>query len=146
MPETGKYTDPYRNYNFKLSIQGVTEAHFKECSDMAVNVDVIDFREAGANQVVHRIPGQTNYGHVSLRYGLSASKELWNWMLSAVKGKVQRKRASIIILDADGHTEHTRWNLNNAWVCEWRAAPLDATGHEIAIESITLTFETLERD
>lgn len=146
MPQTGVYGEPYRNYNFKLSIQGVTEAHFKECSNLGVKIDVIDVREAGASEVVHRLAGRTSYGDVCLRYGLSASKELWAWMQSAVKGKVQRKRVSVIMLDADGQTEHLRWNLNNAWICEWRAAPLDALGSEIAIETIKIVFDTLDRD
>ena len=37
------------------------------------------------------------------------------------------------------------WNLLNAWVSEWRGAPLDALGREIAIESMTLVFDSLER-
>ena len=42
-------------------------------------------------------------------------------------------------------TEVVRWNLVNAWPREWRGTPLDAMGQEIAIETLTLVFETLER-
>ena len=44
-------TDPYRAYNFKLIIQGVTEGHFTECTGLTVKVDAIKYREAGNNQV-----------------------------------------------------------------------------------------------
>ena len=38
-----------------------------------------------------------------------------------------------------------RWNLINAWVSEWRGAVLNASTHEVAIEAVTIVFETLER-
>jgi len=33
--QPGVFTDPYRAYNFKLVVQGVTEGHFTECSAWA---------------------------------------------------------------------------------------------------------------
>jgi phage tail-like protein len=63
----------------------------------------------------------------------------------AVQGKFERKNITIIMLDSSGTTETMRWNLNDAWPSEWRGAPLDAMSKEIAIESLTLVFDTLER-
>ncbi len=143
--QPGVFIDPYRAYNFKLIIQGVTEGHFTECSNMGIKVDAISYREGGQSQVVHRIPGRVEYADLTLRYGLTLSMELWNWLMTGVKGKVERKNVSIAMLDSDGVSEVLRWNLVNAWVAEWRGAVLDALGHQIAIESITLVFETLER-
>lgn len=143
--QPGVFVDPYRAYNFKLIIQGVTEGHFTECSNMGITVDAISYREGGQSQVVHRIPGRVQYADITLRYGLTLSTELWNWLMTAVKGKVERKNVSIAMLDSDGVTEVLRWNLVNAWVAEWRGAVLDALGREMAIESITLVFETVER-
>lgn len=138
-------TDPYRAYNFKLVIQGVTEGHFTECEGLGVAVEAIKYREAGDNQVVRRIPGRVEYGDVVLKYGLTKSHECWDWLMTAVRGQVQRKNVSILMLDPDGVTEVMRWDLLNAWPSEWRGAPLDALNNEIAIETLTLVFETLER-
>ena len=142
MPEQ---MDPYRAYNFKLVIQGVTEGHFTECSGLGIKVEAIKYREAGNNQVVRRIPGQVDYGEVILRYGLTDSRELWDWFLTAVKGRVERKNVSILMLDSEGVGEVMRWDLINAWPAQWQGTPLEAKSHEIAIESLTLVFETLER-
>jgi phage tail-like protein len=143
--QPGVFNDPYRSYNFKLMIQGVTEGHFTECTDMWIKVDAIRYREGGQSQVVHRVPGQVEYGDITLRYGLTSSTELWNWLMSAVKGKVERKNVSIALLESDGVTEVLRWDLVNAWVSEWRGAPLDALARHLAIESITIVFESLDR-
>lgn len=138
-------TDPYRSYNFKLDIAGVTEGHFTECSGLGVRVTPIEYREGGNNQVVRHIPGPVEYAAVTLRFGLTSSRELWDWLMLAVQGNVERKNVSIIILDSSGNNETVRWNLNDAWPSEWRGAPLDAMSKEIAIESLTLVFDTLER-
>jgi len=137
--------DPFRSYNFKLDIAGVTEAHFTECSGLGVKVTAITYREAGNNQVVRHIPGPVDYAAITLRYGLTTSRELWDWLQTAVQGRVERKNVSILMLDSEGTTEVMRWNLIDAWPSEWQGAVLDALSREIAIESLTLVYDTLER-
>ncbi len=137
--------DPFRAYNFKLDIQGVTQGHFTECTGLGIKVEAIRYREAGNNQVVRRIPGPVEYADVTLRYGITTSRELWDWFMTAVNGQVTRKNVSILLLDSDGATEVMRWELIDAWPSQWQGTPLDALSHEIAIESLTLVFETLRR-
>lgn len=143
--QPGVFIDPYRAYNFKLEIQGVTEGHFTSCSGLGVKIQVIKYREGGTRQIVHCIPGQVEYADITLRYGLTASSEIWNWLLTAVEGKVERKNVSILMLDSKGTDEVMRWDLINAWPAEWRSASLDALNREIAIETLTLVYETLNR-
>lgn len=143
--QPGVFNDPYRAYNFKLEIQGITEGHFAACSGLGIKIQVIKYREGGTNQVVHCIPGPVEYGDITLRYGLTSSHEIWDWLMAAVAGKVERKNVSILMLDSDGVAEVMRWDLINAWPAEWRGAPLDALSREVAIESLTLVYETLQR-
>lgn len=141
----GAYVDPYRAFNFKMEVQGVTEGHFTEVTGLEARVVPITYREAGNSQVVHYVPGRTEFGAITFRYGLTKSRELYDWFMSGVKGKIQRKNISVVLLDSDGTTEVLRWNLVNAWVTEWRGAVLDAQSHEVAIETLTLVCETLDR-
>lgn len=144
-PQTGVWVDPYRGYNFKVEVQGVTEGHFAQCSGMGIKVNAITYREGGNNQISHRIPGAIEYADVTLRYGLTKSTQLWEWFLKVVQGKLERRNISIVVLDTDGITEALRWNLLNAWPSQWAGTPLDAMGNELAIESMTLVFEGIER-
>lgn len=141
----GNWVDPYRSYNFKLEIQGVTQGHFTSCRGLGVKVQDIKYREGGANQIVHRIPGQVDYGDVTLTYGLTTSTDLWQWFMKTVEGRVERRNVSIVMLESDGVTPGMRWDLIEAWPAEWRGAPLDALGREIAIETMTLVFSRLVR-
>jgi phage tail-like protein len=143
--QPGVFIEPYRAYNFKLVIQGVTEGHFTECSGLGVKVHTIKYREGGISEIVHSLPGPVEYADVTLRYGLTSSNELWNWLLTAVRGTVERKNVSILMLSSDGVSEVMRWDLLSAWPCEWRGAPPNALDHLAAIESLTLVFDTLER-
>lgn len=142
--QPGTWVDPYRAYNFKLVIQGVTVGHFVECTGLGVRIHAIRYQEGGGH-IVHRIPGPVEYDDVTLRYGLTSTAELWNWFMTGVQGKVERRNVSILMLDPDDITEVLRWDLINAWPSEWRGAPLDALAREVAIESMTLVYESLQR-
>jgi phage tail-like protein len=144
--QPGNWVDPLRAYNFKLLINNVTEGHFTSVAGLGVQVERIAYREGGNNSVVRAIPGRVTYAAVTLRYGLTASQELWNWLMTAVEGRVSRRNVSIVMLDASGSTEVLRWNLINAWPQEWFGAPLDAMSQELAIESLVLAHEGLQRE
>jgi len=149
MPEDnaqpGVWVDPYRAYNFKLEIQGVTQGHFTRCDGLRIDVEALKYREGGLNQIVHRIPGRVEYGDVTLEYGLTSSTECWQWFMKAVEGTVERKNVSIVMIDNDGSTRRMQWDLIDCWPSSWRGAPLDALSNEIAIESLTLVYGSLKR-
>ncbi|HKD97020.1 MAG TPA: phage tail protein [Micromonosporaceae bacterium] len=144
--QPGNLVDPLRAYNFKLLINNVTEGHFTEVSGLGVQVERIAYREGGNNAQVRAIPGRVTYAAVSLRFGLTSSQELWDWLLAAVEGRVSRRNVSIVMLDSTGATEVLRWNLINAWPQEWYGAPLNAMSQELAIETLVLAHEGLHRE
>lgn len=144
--QPGTWVDPYRAYNFRLLINNVTSGHFTEVSGLGVKVERISYREAGNNSIVRAIPGRVTYPSVTLRFGLTSSVELWDWLMSAVTGRVNRRNPSILMLDPSGSTEVLRWNLVNAWPEEWIGAPLDAMSRELAIETLVLAHEGLQRE
>lgn len=142
---TGQWSDPYTSFHFAIDINGVTEGRFVECSSLGVDVEAIKYREAGARQIVHRLPGRLEYADLTLRYGMTSSTQLWHWMQSSIAGTVERRNVSVVLFGSDGVTEVLRWNLRNAWPRSWRGAPLDALGNQVAVETLVLVFEELER-
>lgn len=137
--------DPYRSYNFKLEIGGVAEGHFTECSGLGVKIESIAYREAGNHQLVRHIPGPVDYTTVTLKYGVTKSRELWDWLMKSAEGNVERRNVSILLLDSQGDNEVMRWNLVDAWPSEWQGAALNASDKALAIETLTLVFDRLER-
>ncbi|MBO4160872.1 MULTISPECIES: phage tail protein [Micromonospora] len=142
-PQPGAPVDPYRAYNFKLLINGVTNGHFTEVSGLELTIGRLAYREAG-NDRIRSVPGQVDYAPVTLHFGLTPSRELWDWVHSAATGTVSRRNVSVVLLDAAGTAEVLRWNLINAWPMRWRGAHLHTLSQEIAIVALTLAYEGLE--
>jgi phage tail-like protein len=143
--QPGALVDPFRAYNFKLLIDGVTEGHFIQCGGLRAEVKVIPYREGGGGTVVRKLAGQLNMGQLTLSYGFTSSPELWNWFLASMSGQPQRKNVSVLMLGMDGLTEMLRYNLLDSWPCDWEVAAFDALSNQVAIARLVLTFESINR-
>lgn len=141
MPEL----DIYRAYNFVLDLQGVNAGFFTEVTGLSVDVEVIEYRSGGDTAAVSKLPGRVSYGDITLKWGVSDNRVLWEWLMTAVNGAVEKKDVSIILMKPNGREEQTRWNLRNAWASQWRGSKLNALGQDAAIETLTLTHEGIER-
>ena len=95
-------------------------------------------------RTVRKLPGKTTYSDISLKWGLTDSDEMWKWREDVIKGRVERKNGSIIVLDDEG-TERVRWNFYNAWPTKWEGPSFDAKANDIAIETLTIAHEGIER-
>ncbi|MFZ2162587.1 MAG: phage tail protein [Sideroxyarcus sp.] len=137
--------DPYRNFNFIVEIDGIKQAGFSDCSGFGANTDPIEYREGGENTTVRKLPGVTKYPNITLKWGLTDSRELYDWYNNIVKGKVVRKTGSIVLYDLDGITEKVRWNFVNAWPTKWDGPDFSAKANDISIETLELAHEGIER-
>jgi phage tail-like protein len=79
-----------------------------------------------------------------LKWGMTDSRELYDWHLSAVNGQVQRKNGSVVIMDDLGQ-EKMRWNFFGAWPSKYNVPDLNAKGNEVAIATMTVVCERLKR-
>jgi len=140
----GERVDPYMNYRFLVELDGITQAGFQECSGLDSTTDPVEYREGGENTTVRKLPGKTTYSDISLKWGLTDSDELWQWRKSVVDGKIRRKNGSIVVLDSEGN-EKIRWNFVNAWPSKWEGPSFDAKANDIAIETLTIAHEGIER-
>ncbi|NES89101.1 MULTISPECIES: phage tail protein [Okeania] len=136
--------DPYKNYRFLVEIDGIVQAGFSECSGFGSEVEIVEYREGGDDATVRKLRGKASYPDISLKWGLSDSRELYDWHLAAVNGQIERKNGSIILLDDTGQ-EKVRWNFFQAWASKYEAPGLDAKGSDVAIDTLTVTCERLER-
>jgi phage tail-like protein len=136
-------TDPYLSFNFRVEIDGITSASFQEVSGLEGSIDVIEFREGG-DSIVRKLPGLTRYANILLKRGLTDSRELWDWWQEGAAGGVQRRNASVVLLDRE-RAEVARWNVFAAWPVRYVVSVLDAERGAVAIETLELAHEGLER-
>ena len=143
MPPAGR-RDPFKSYSFLVEIDGIASAAFKSVSGLGAEAEVIEYRE-GSDPVSssRKLPGRVKYPNVTLKRGITASRDLWQWWKTVADGNVQRRNVAIVLLD-DARTPVLRWLLRNAWVAKIEASELEAAKNEFAVESVELAHEGLE--
>jgi len=141
---TGERKDPYRGYNFRVELDGITRAGFREAAGLDSTQDPIEYREGNDALTAHKLPGLNKYSNISLKWGVTDDAELWEWRKQSVNGQVQRKNGSIVLCD-DAGEEKVRWNFLEGWPTKWTGPSLNATGSEVAIETLEIAHEGLEK-
>ena len=135
--------DPYKARNFRVEIDGIT-ASFSEVSGLESEVEVIELREGGTHTTVRKLPGLRKYGNIVLKRGITQDAELWNWHKQVLDGLVERRNGSVILLDNQGH-DRVRWNFFQGWPCKYVGPTLNAESSDVAIETLELAHEGIER-
>jgi phage tail-like protein len=141
---TAQRVDPYRNFNFLVEIGGITQAGFSDCTGFGSSTDPIEYREGGENTTVRKLPGMTKHTNITLKWGLTDSTELYEWYREIVSGKVDRRNGSIVVLDLEGK-EKLRWNFFQGWPTKWDGPDFSAKGTDVAIETLEIAHEGIER-
>ncbi len=137
-------TDPYRGFNFRVEIDGITEAGFQECSGLDVSTDPVEYREGTDPNHVRKLTGLNKFSPVMLKRGITDSQALWQWQELTTAGRTQRRNVSIVLVDESGE-EKMRWNLRRAWASKWTGPTFNATSNEVAVEQLEICHEELVR-
>jgi len=132
MPETAL------SPRFTVSIDGVALGTWTKCEGLAVEYEVFEYQEGGFNDYVHRLPGRRKYPNVKLTRPLDQDSPTIVQWVSKMVTKVERKHAEITVLDANGAVV-CRWNLTDVCPVKWTGPTLDASGNQIANETLELS-------
>ena len=138
-----KRVDPYKNFNFRVEIDGIPSAGFSEVTGLSSEVECIEYREGG-DLTVRKLVGLRKYSNIVLKRGVTKSADLQNWHRNVLNGVTDRRNGSVILLD-DERNEVVRWNFFNAFPRKWEGPHLKGDGNEVAIESLELCVEGIER-
>ncbi len=144
--QTG-YTPPIANANsrFYVRIDKVPRAVFSEVSGLQMETELFEYAEGGNNEYVHRLPGLTKVGNVTLKRGVSVDNELLKWYSRVVRGIMDLRTVTISVygtqqaaLASDTVKPLITWELINAFPCKWTGPQLAANGDMVAVETIEL--------
>jgi phage tail-like protein len=147
--------DPAPAYLFYVSVSGLMVALFTACEGVSVSRSVEEVHEGGLNDQVHTLPGGMKAGRVTLKRGLSVSRELWDWFSEGIFDcKVKRQHMSIIqgapgmsalsVVGVKGPGIIKNWDLEGAFPTGYSLSSLDVndTDH-VAIESVEIACRTI---
>lgn len=147
--------DPAPAYLFYVSISGLLVALFTGCEGVRVTRAVEEVREGGLNDYAHSLPGHVTAGRISLKRGLSISRELWDWFTEGLYDfKVKRVSMSIVqgapgmsamgVIGKEGAGVVKMWNIEGAFPVSWSLSNLDVNNtNQVAIETVEIAFKSI---
>ena len=138
--------DPYRNFRYRLEIEGVQMAAFSEAVIPNSSVEVISYRPGNDPTRERKLSGLTKNENFTLKHGITDSMELYTWYKQVTETGAQdkRKNVSVILIDEAGE-DKSRWDIVEAWPCKYSTSDLDAKGNQVLIESFEFAHEGVTR-
>ena len=139
-----EFMEPQGGFLFVLEVDKRWVAHFNECSGIKNSTEVVELQEGGLNTRVHKLPGQTRWENIVLKYGMSSDTYMIEWRNEILNDQfAARRNASIIVLDND-LSELRRFNIKNAWPVSYEGPGLSAAGSDLAVETVEIAHEGVE--
>lgn len=138
---------PFRNTRFLLEIDGIAKAGFKEVTIPESNTEIVEYREGTDRPTARKLSTLAAHGNLTLKWGVTTDAiALYEWWQLVEQGKTDsaRRQIAIVLLDEEGQPG-PRWEFRDAWCRQYDAPDLDATGNEVAIESMEIVHEGMER-
>jgi phage tail-like protein len=132
--------EAYPAHRFYVQIGGDTQGVFTEVSGLQVELEVMDYREGGNNAFVHRLPGFTMMGNLSLKRGIVLKNDFYTWFTQIASGQFVSKNLSLVMYDEQGSPVIT-WNFTNAYPVKWVGPHFQASAATVAVETLELAHE-----
>lgn len=139
---------PFTAFNFSVEITKAGEAatlcsaSFSDCDGLEMSMDVKTIREGGANGRQVRLSGAITYGQLTLKRGMTANFDLWEWFNALVIDPSLRATAEVVLLAPNGN-ERARFILDRCVPVKLKAPALNAKEGMVAIEELQLAYESL---
>ncbi len=142
----GERNDPYRNFRFRVEIDGIQTAAFADATIPDSTTDSVDYREGTDPTHQRKLSGLTKYGGITLKKGLTDSMELYNWkkQIEQTGAAKARKNISLILIDEEGN-DKARWDIAEAWPTKYDSSDFSAKGNEVIIETLEIVHEGITR-
>jgi phage tail-like protein len=143
--------DLFTTFNFKVELKLVGEstifcsAAFSDCSGLEMTMEPKTIREGGNNHRPIHLVGIVSYSQLTLKRGMTADFNLWQWFEQALTTGRQDARADgqVVMMASDGKTEQAIFELTGCLPIKIKAPALTAKDGQLAIEEMQIVYEML---
>jgi phage tail-like protein len=140
---TGDRKDPYRGFNFRVEIDGISVGSFSDVSGLSSDGDVVEYRNGDDIPLhVRKLPGLIKASNLTLKRGYTDNRELWNWRNNIVNGTPDRRNGAIVLMDEE-RKDVLRWEFEGGWIHKIDGPTFNAKGNDVTIESLEIVIESL---
>lgn len=119
-------------------------AGFSECSGLDSSIEIMDYREGGVNNFVHKFATRNSFSNLVLKHGvIFLYDDLWSWHNDWVQGLGKRKDGLIVLLD-ESRSPAKVWKFKRGIPAKWVGPSLNAAQSTVAVESLEIAHEGLD--
>ena len=123
---------------FQIKIDGQDFGNWQQCDGLAVEYDIVEYKEGGENGYVHKLPGRVNYPNVKLTRPVdSGSAHVSAWVAS-LQVRMVPSTCEISVLDPSG-VSVAEWTLAGVYPVRWTGPQLDVNSTGWATETLELS-------
>jgi phage tail-like protein len=137
---------PLTSLNFTVD-WGDATSNFAEVSGLVTEAEVIEYRGGDDRaDFVSKLPGLRKAGNVTFKRGIvpaEAGAGLFQWYDEVLNHAGPPRSVTVTLLNED-RDPAMRWTLHQALPVKLEGPGLNATGNEVAIESMELACERIE--
>jgi phage tail-like protein len=142
--------EPFTAFAFAVELRlpgsdvPLCQAAFCACDGLELRREILRLRDGADPTSVRLHPGAESFGNVVLRRGMTSTFDLWDWWERVRQGQVLRATCDIVVLSSDLTQERVRFRLYRCLPAKITGPALNASGNEIAIESLELACEGID--
>ena len=125
---------------FRVSVYGMQLGDWTKCEGLTVEYEVEEYKEGGANEFVHRLPGRAKYQNIKLSSPVDADTCQVMQYLTAVQKDLKRDVGVIELHDA-ADQPLMKWTLRGVYPVKWTGPTMDLSSTSVAIEALELAHE-----
>ena len=143
MPDRDR-PDPYRGYNFRVELDGVTKAAFREFSGLTFETDPVEYREGNDRRLhVRKLFGLRKFTNLQGKRGITTDLQLWKWYSQILTGGAALRDGAVVLTD-ELQQDRLRWSFKNGFIWKWEGPSFNATANDVAIEMIEICVDHVE--
>jgi phage tail-like protein len=143
MPDRDR-PDPFRGYNFRVELDGVTKAAFREFSGLTFETDPVEYREGNDRRLhVRKLFGLRKFTNLQGKRGITTDLQLWKWYSQILNGGAALRDGAVVLTN-ELQQDRLRWSFKNGFICKWEGPSFNATANDVAIEMIEICVDRVE--
>jgi phage tail-like protein len=140
---TGDRKDPYRGFNFRVEIDGISVGSFSDVSGLSSDGDIVEYRNGDDVPLhVRKLAGLRKVSNLTLKRGYTDNRELWDWRNNVVNGVPDRRNGAIVLMD-EQRKDVLRWEFEGGWIHKIDGPTFNAKGNDVTVESLEIVIESL---
>jgi phage tail-like protein len=145
MSNSGVSEELFGSFHFLLEVETLQHeekkilAGFTSISGGGVKIEKRDITH-GDDRYKKTMPGAIEYENITMSRGYTSNDDLYDWVQEIVKGKVDRRNGSIIMIDNEG-SESRRFNFYGAYPVSLSGPELNSESSAVAVEKFELAVD-----